>query len=84
MSKMKINKSININKLNVGNEIKTFGDSTFYIGDNFRFLTSKLSYEYTVTYIDTDYIILDLLNHPDRHTYILSNSEFIQKIKWWV
>ncbi len=82
MSKMKINKSININKLKVGSEIKTFGDSTVYLkkGHKFSLHISNSPWEYTVKYIDSDYVLLELLGYPGISMYLLSNCEFIERI----
>ncbi len=76
-------RKMNITKLKVGSEIKTFGDSTVYLkkGHNFSLNISKSRWDYTVKYIDSDYIVLELLSHPGIALYLLSNCEFIERIK---
>jgi hypothetical protein len=71
---------ININKLIVGNKIRTLGESTFFMGHIKKLEISRLPWFYIPTYIDADYIVLELLNHPDQHMYLLANYESIQKI----
>jgi hypothetical protein len=81
MSKMKINKLIDINKLKVGDEIESYRDSTFCVYDNFEINISICPWEYWITYVDSDYIIVNLIKYPSASPYLLGNCKYIERLK---
>lgn len=67
-----------INELKVGDKIETTGDSTFCINGYFDLDVSDLTWGYKITYVDSDYIILNLLNFPGECPYLLVNCKSIE------
>ncbi len=72
---------MNINELKPGDKIEVFNDSTFCVRDDFDLDVSDEIWRYKITYVDRDYIIINVLTFPDSSPYLLANCESIKRLE---
>jgi hypothetical protein len=72
---------MNINDLKPGDKIETFKDSTFCLDYNFEFDISDLTWQYKVNYVDSNYVIINVLSRPGSSLYLLANCKSIEILK---
>ncbi len=72
---------MSINELKPGYEIEIFKDSAFCINDNFDISISDLTWKYKITYVDSDYIVVNLLYPSGASPYLLGNCKSIKRLE---